>query len=186
MTPQQSLLALLDRYHPPSAEEAAAAAAVRRFVETTPDCLLRSHPPGHLTASAAVTGPARDRLLLIHHRKLERWLQPGGHADGDPDLLAVARREVREETGLSLLRPLSTAPFDLDVHLIPARPEVPAHLHYDVRFLFEADPEETPTPNHDEVHGWAWVELSRILADRRRYDRALHRLAEKLAAWQEV
>lgn len=130
------------------------------FVFDNPDCLRRSNLAGHLTASAFVIDRERQHLLLIHHKKLGRWLQPGGHTDGDPDLMNVARWEVFEETGLRELDPVLHGPFDLDIHSIPKREDVPAHLHYDVRFLFEADGGFVPKGNDREVHRAAWVPLS--------------------------
>src|SRR5262249_41384083 len=95
------------------------------------------YAPGHVTASAFVTNPQRDALLLILHGKLNLWLQPGGHVEpGDADVLAAARREVREELGLEALTPLGEGLLDVDVHTIPARGSQPAHEHFDVRFLF--------------------------------------------------
>jgi 8-oxo-dGTP pyrophosphatase MutT (NUDIX family) len=133
---------------------------VAAFVFENSDCLLRSNLAGHLTASAFVIDRERKHLLLVHHKALERWLQPGGHADGDPDLEAVARYEVFEETGLRGLAPVTPRPFDLDIHSIPERKGVPAHLHYDVRFLFAADGGFVPKGNDREVHRAAWVPLS--------------------------
>lgn len=133
---------------------------ITEFVEKTPACLERSSLAGHLTASAFVIDRERRHLLLIHHRALDRWLQPGGHADGDPDLRAVARREVLEETGLAELDLVTPRPFDLDIHSIPERRGVPAHLHYDVRFLFEADGSLVLAGDEREVRGAAWVPLS--------------------------
>ena len=95
-----------------------------------------------------------DRVLLAHHRKLGRWLQPGGHSDGDPDTLAVALREAREESGLDV-RALDDAIFDIDVHRIPARGREPAHLHFDVRFLVQAEHDRFRVS--DESHALAWV-----------------------------
>jgi 8-oxo-dGTP pyrophosphatase MutT (NUDIX family) len=94
--------------------------------------------PGHFTASAFVLSPLRDQLLLIRHKKLGMWLQPGGHIEPtDRDLLGAARREVQEETGLSDVTVESTL-FDLDVHQIPAWQDTPAHLHHDIRILLVA------------------------------------------------
>jgi 8-oxo-dGTP pyrophosphatase MutT (NUDIX family) len=141
---------------------------ITAFVEENPDCLLRANLAGHLTASAFVVDRERQHLLLIHHKALDRWLQPGGHADGDPDLLAVARREVLEETGLAEVAPVTPHPFDLDIHPIPARAGVPAHLHYDVRFLFEAHSGSVLQGNEREVHGAVWVplqDLGRVTTD---------------------
>ena len=104
--------------------------------------------------------PDRSRLLLTHHRKLDKWLQLGGHADGDGDLLAVALREAREESGLASVRPLGAALFDFDRHRIPARRDEPDHWHFDFRFLIEADPAE-PLTISSESRDLAWVELGR-------------------------
>jgi len=133
--------------------------AIEDFVHTHPDCLLRSNLAGHLTGSAFVVDRDRKRLLLIHHKSLDRWLQPGGHADGDPDLAAVARREVLEETGLGDLELLVPGPFDLDIHTIPEKRGVPAHLHYDVRFLLAAEGSLTLRRAEREVNEAVWVPL---------------------------
>jgi len=97
--------------------------------------------PGHFTASAIVLAPEGRAMLEVYHAKLDRWLQPGGHVEPcDATLDRAARREVEEETGLFELgtEPGAPVPFDLDIHPIPARREEPAHLHFDVRFLFHA------------------------------------------------
>ena len=134
-----------------------------RFVAAEERCLWRSCLPGHLTGSAWIVSPDRSRVLLTHHRKLGKWLQLGGHADGDPDLLAVALREGRQESGLTRLRPLSTEPFDVDRHWIPERKTEPAHWHFDLRFLIEADPREFLVVTN-ESKDLAWVEIDRVAA----------------------
>lgn len=134
-----------------------------RFVEEHEDCFLRSCVPGHLTGSAWIVDPTRTRTLLTHHHKLDKWLQLGGHADGDSDLLAVALREAREESGLTRLAVVSPTVFDVDRHLIPARKSEPAHYHYDIRFMIEADPAE-PLVVSNESKDLAWVEVSRVTA----------------------
>ncbi len=136
-------------------------AEVIRFVETHADCLERSCVPGHLTGSAWIVSPDRTRTLLTHHHKLDKWLQLGGHADGDPDLARVALREAREESGLTRLTLLDGALFDFDVHWIPPRKSDPGHHHYDLRFLIEADPAE-PLVISSESKDLAWVEIDRV------------------------
>lgn len=132
-----------------------------RFVETHADCLLRSCVPGHLTGSAWIVSADRTRTLLTHHHKLDKWLQLGGHADGDGDLLAVALREAREESGLTRLHAVAAEPFDVDRHLIPARGAEPAHYHFDLRFMIEADPAE-PLAISSESKDLAWVDVARV------------------------
>lgn len=138
-------------------------AATLRFVENEPACLWRSCAPGHLTGSAWIVSPDRTRTLLTHHRKLEKWLQLGGHADGEPNLLAVALQEAREESGLQRVRAVESAIFDLDRHWIPERKGEPAHWHYDLRFMIEADPAEALTIS-SESKDLAWVAVEEVTA----------------------
>lgn len=133
-----------------------------RFVKAEPGCLLRTCAPGHLTGSAWIVDGARGRTLLTHHLKLEKWLQLGGHADGDGDLLAVALREGLEESGLTRLRPVSAEIFDVDRHWIPARKTEPAHWHYDLRFMIEADMGEPLVRAANESKELAWVDVARV------------------------
>ena len=137
------------------------AAALRQFVETHPDCFERSLQIGHITGSAWIVDRDRSCALLTHHRKLNKWLQLGGHADGDPDILQVALREAREESGLRDIRAVSEDIFDVDIHVIPARGGEPEHRHYDVRFLLEAD-RNAPLTASLESRSLAWIPLERI------------------------
>ncbi|MDP3072834.1 MAG: NUDIX hydrolase [Opitutaceae bacterium] len=143
--------------------EAAMTGETIRFVEQHADCLLRTCAPGHLTGSAWIVNADRTRTLLTHHHKLDKWLQLGGHADGDADLAAVALREAHEESGLTRLRLVSPAIFDLDRHLISTRKTDPAHWHFDLRFVIEADPAE-PLVISSESKDLAWVDLARVTA----------------------
>lgn len=160
---RESVLQLL-RAHAARAldpHEAAMTAETLRFVTAHADCLDRRCAPGHLTGSAWIVSPDRAFTLLTHHLKLEKWLQLGGHADGDADLRAVALREAREESGLTRLRVVDEAIFDLDRHWIPARKSEPGHYHFDLRFLLEADPGE-PLAISQESKDLAWVRLERV------------------------
>ena len=149
---------------------------VRRFVEANPRCFERSLAEGHLTGSAWVVSPDRRRVLLTHHGKIGQWLQLGGHADGDPDIFAVAYREACEESGLRNIRPLSPRIFDIDVHGIPVRPGTATHYHYDVRFIFEADPAE-PLVISNESNDLAWVPIDCITEPD--FDWSIRRMVQK-------
>ena len=151
---RRELKALLAEYRGRWPQESATVARFDAFVDSHPDCFHRSCRVGHITGSAWLVDMAGDRVLLAHHAKLGRWLQPGGHSDGDPDTLAVALRETREESGLDV-RALDDAIFDIDVHRIPARGREPAHLHFDVRFLVQAEHDRFRVS--DESHALAWV-----------------------------
>jgi len=162
---RSSVIALL-RSHANRASDAHEAAMVREtlhFVETHPDCLSRQCVPGHLTGSAWVVSPDRSQTLLTHHLKLDKWLQLGGHADGDGDLLAVARREAEEESGLATIRSVSIELFDVDRHWIPERRDEPGHFHYDLRFMFEAAPADALAIS-GESKALAWVDLAQVVA----------------------
>jgi 8-oxo-dGTP pyrophosphatase MutT (NUDIX family) len=153
-----NLLDELRAYVPADPREDAMRARLVAFVAAHADAFERTLLTGHVTASAWIVDPARTRALLAHHRKLGKWLQLGGHVDGDPDVRRAALREAREESGLTSLRFVSSGIYDLDVHPIPARPGEPAHDHYDVRFALEADPTE-PLVTSAESHGLAWIAL---------------------------
>ena len=145
---------------------------VLAFVDAHPDALHRSCHEGHLTGSAMVVDPASERFLFLLHAKVGRWLQPGGHADGDASLPGVALREATEETGIAGLRVAAPA-IDVDVHLFEA-PTERSHLHFDLRFLVVTPPGAVPTGNH-ESHGLRWAGLGGL--DALDLDPGTHRLA---------
>ncbi len=153
----RKILRLIDAYRARYPEEQDAA-RVRRLIETEPRCFERDcYDDGHVTGSAWVVDPGGTRVLLTHHRKLGKWLQLGGHSDGEPDALAVALREAREESGL-VVRPISEAVLDIDIHTIPASKGEPAHLHYDVRFALRASSPERMRVSAESID-LAWVEI---------------------------
>lgn len=136
-------------------------AGILAFLDAHPDALHRSYLEGHLTGSAAVIDPSNRQVLLLLHAKVQRWLQPGGHADGDGNLARVALREAEEETGIAGLRVFTPA-VDLDVHVfhnaIAAEPD---HLHLDIRHLVVAPPGSVAVTNH-ESDGVRWVPVDKI------------------------
>lgn len=140
-------------------------------------CFHRDHLPGHITASAWITDARGQWVLLTHHAKLKRWLQPGGHADGDENVAAVALREAREETGLKSLQIVRGGIFDVDIHAIPARNDFPEHLHYDVRFLFQASRIERPIITAESTD-LAWQPVDQ-LAEITANNISMLRMAEK-------
>jgi 8-oxo-dGTP pyrophosphatase MutT (NUDIX family) len=158
---------------------------MREFVRAHPDCFERDNRVGHVTGSAWIVSADHARFLLTHHRKLGRWLQLGGHADGDPEPARVALREAREESGMHELAFVAGGgvplPLDVDIHAIPAARGEPAHLHHDVRFLLVAAPGQPLRPN-SESHELRWFpcERARELLDepstRRMAERALRLL----------
>jgi 8-oxo-dGTP pyrophosphatase MutT (NUDIX family) len=143
-----------------------------------PGAFGRDHfTPGHFTASAFVLAPDDTGLLLIHHARLDRWLQPGGHVEpGDADLLATARRELAEEVGIEDAELAAPGIFDVDVHPIPPARGEPGHEHFDVRFLFRARSRELRLSS--EARAAAWVRFADL--DPRQTDRSVLRAAHKL------
>ena len=131
------------------------------FADRHADALARSCVPGHFTGSALVVDPLTGRFLLLHHTKLRRWLQPGGHADGEGNLAAVACREATEETGIGGLHVVVPA-IDLDIHLVEPPGEV-AHHHYDVRFLVVAPKGSVAAGNHESTE-LRWATLGDLRA----------------------
>lgn len=171
--PPAALDALVSRLRAHLSEDEAEARDVARildFVARHPDPFDRRIPEGHLTGSAFVVASDASRVLLLHHRKLDRWLQPGGHADpGEDSGEAVALREAREETGLESVRlhPAAPRPLDVDVHAIPARPGEPAHAHLDLRYLVVAGQGALTRAREEaaDLRWFGWDELEPLRLD---------------------
>lgn len=162
-----TLLQLLTEHSTIDAEEERSRVRILGFVREQPQCFERTLRIGHVTGSAWLLNRDGSRALLTFHRKLGRWLQLGGHSDGDPDTLAVALREAREESGIEAIAPVHASIFDVDVHRIPARAEEPEHDHYDVRFLLRVAGDEQVRMS-DESLGLRWFgaeELGAIQTD---------------------
>ena len=164
---RDELLAALDRFTPSAPEDRDSLDRLRRFVAADHDPFARENPVGHVTGSAIVARPDGSSFLLVHHKKLGRWLQPGGHTEAsDASVFDAALREVREETGIAeLAAPLGRRILDVDVHPIPAHGMDPAHSHFDVRFLVTTDRDVDRTAAEDPKRPMAWRTFEEALAD---------------------
>lgn len=146
---RRSVLKKLHNYHPSNVDEQEFKQRMIAFIEEHPDCFERSLAIGHVTASAWLLNKKGDKALLMHHAKLDRWFQLGGHCDGNPDVLAVAIKEAQEESGINDIAPVSEEIFDIDIHLIPAHKKEAAHDHYDIRFLLQVMSDEDFVQNSE-------------------------------------
>lgn len=162
-TARDILLAKLARYAPIDADDAAACREIAEFARTHERCFDSTYSPGHITGSAWLLDATGARVLLTHHRRLGRWIQLGGHADGDPDPLAVALREAREESGIDGIEPISTEIFDLSIHDTPGHDGLAAHKHYDIRFLLRAGGDGRYVVS-DESHALGWFTFEELAA----------------------
>lgn len=157
-----SFIKLLEQYQAYDAAEASIHQEMLTFAKNNPHCLERSLAIGHITTSAWITDHNRKYVLLTHHRKLNKWLQLGGHADGESNLHKSAMKEATEESGLTGIVFYMDNIFDVDIHLIPARKLEPAHYHYDIRFLMEADKHAPLIINHESKE-LTWMHIDRVI-----------------------
>jgi len=137
-------------------QRSARAAILELLDEHGPVLAERTTAPGHLTGSAMVVDPSSGRVLVLLHTKLRRWLQPGGHADGDHELAGVALREATEETGIDGLEVLVPA-VDVDIHTVDHGDALGEHLHLDLRFVVVAPPDAAAPGNHESLE-LRWVD----------------------------
>lgn len=174
------LRSLLQEYagREPSHGELAAEFGI--LIDDAEDPFSRERLGGHFTASCWLVSADGQRVLLTHHRKLQRWLQLGGHADGDRDLARVALKEGEEESGLTGLVLEDPAIFDLDKHWIPERRDVPGHWHYDVRFVIRALGGEAFVLSEESL-ALAWRPVVEVAADPQSDD-SMQRMARRWLA----
>ena len=182
---RSDLVNLLDRYHSRHPDETVTLDRFRGLLANFDRCFHRDCFPGHITSSAWIVSRESGAVLLTHHRKLARWLQLGGHADGEVDVLGSALREAEEESGLRdfrLLpegRPLEI--LDLDVHDIPAHGAEPMHQHYDIRFLLEVSDRQSilhQESESKEVRWFAGDDVANLFDEE-----SLLRMARKASDW---
>jgi 8-oxo-dGTP pyrophosphatase MutT (NUDIX family) len=159
--------AAIAAYSPFNEQEAADKALILDFLQKNPDAFFRTNRIAHMTASAWVVNPARDRVLMVYHKIYDSWSWTGGHADGDEDLAAVALREVREETGVRSARLLAEEIFSLESLTVDGHEKhgayVSSHLHLNVTYLLEADDADPLTVCEEENSGVRWFTLEDAL-----------------------
>lgn len=154
------LIALLENYFPLSEEEQKYKVRMLDFIMKNKNCFDRTLEEGHITASAWLLNNKTSHALLMHHSKLNIWVQLGGHCDGDFNPLAVAIKEASEESGLSSIVPIQKKIFDIDIHLIPENGNKKSHYHYDVRFLLKVENDEKIQRNHESKE-LRWIDMDR-------------------------
>ena len=146
---RQYLMQLLEAYLSVDGEEMRFKDQMLSFIKNNKDCFERSLAIGHVTASSWLVNKDNTKALLLHHAKLGKWFQLGGHSDGNPNTLEVAITEAKEESGLTYIQPIMTSIFDIDIHSIPENSKEKEHLHYDVRFLLQATQNEEVKMNRE-------------------------------------
>jgi len=187
---RRKLLETLDRYEAVHPDEATIVARIRTLVRAHPDCLERTCRPGHVTGSTWIVSADHRRVLLTHHRRLDRWLQLGGHVDAEDEVHRAALREAREESGMesfSFVGPSRAdrggadepLPFDVDVHPIPAHGGEPAHEHHDLRYLLVAAPGQKPRRS-GESRDLRWIPVDDV--ERMTREESVLRLLRKARA----
>lgn len=183
---RDALILLLDRYETRHPDEGETLARVRNLLATRDRAFHRDcFEPGHITSSAWIVAKESGSALFTHHRKLARWLQLGGHADGETNVLRSALREAQEESGLKGFESLPVGSqaeiLDIDVHAIPARGKEPAHEHHDIRFLLsvsEAQPIVHQASESKEVRWFSPAAIARTFEEE-----SILRMARKADAW---
>jgi 8-oxo-dGTP pyrophosphatase MutT (NUDIX family) len=175
---RQKLLNLLNEYFPSDRDEIRYLKLMEEFVMSNSECFDNYFPVGHITASSWIIDPERQMVGLVHHKKLNKWLQPGGHSDGNGDTSVTALREAREEFGIQDLVLPTEKIFDIDIHQIPndRKRGLESHLHYDVRFLVYGDSNIKPIVS-DESNEAIWTPIG--LVHTLNKERSIMRLVEK-------
>lgn len=160
-----NLLSIINAYEPDDEQEAADKEIMAAFIRENDNCLLRDNRIAHFSASAWVVNEDRTKVLMIYHNIYKSWAWTGGHADGEEDLLKVAVKEAEEESGLRNIQPISREPMSLETLCVNSHWKkgifVPAHLHFNVTYLLQADEKEPLKIKEDENSGVRWIEIQK-------------------------
>lgn len=174
---------MLDAHQTDDVKEQNDIALIKQLIFEHPNILNMNCEVGHVTASAIIVDITSQRILLHFHKRLNRWLQVGGHADYETDMSIVALREAEEETGLTDLKFLSqntaVVPVDYDVHTIPQNKDFPEHLHLDFRYLLSTQQPDALSPEAGESTRFKWLTCDEALSSRYELDESLRRLIQK-------
>ena len=181
----------IKKYSPCCEQEERDKTLILAFLENDPDAFLRENLTAHMTASAWVVNPGRDKVLMVYHKIYDSWSWTGGHADGDTDLAAVALREVREETGVKSARLLSEDIFSLEILTVDGHEKrgeyVPSHLHMNVTYLIEADEGDALKICEEENSGVQWFtpeDALKVSTEPWFVERIYKKLIEKAKLWE--
>lgn len=157
----RNLRTIIEQYRPACQQEERDQAVMLRFLEQNDDCLKRSNLTAHFTASSWIVNPPRDKVLMVYHNIYDSWSWTGGHADGEPDLMSVAVREAKEETGVRDLKLLQREPVSLEIITVDGHEKrgsyVPSHLHLNLTYLLEAAEGQPLAVKEDENSGVCWI-----------------------------
>ena len=162
-----NLIEQIEAYRPCCEQEERDKAVILAFLAAHDDAFQRENLVAHMTASSWVVNPARDRVLMVYHKLYDSWAWTGGHADGETDLLSVALRECREETGVEHVRPVSGDIYSLEILTVEGHEKrgqyVPSHLHLNLTYLLEADERDALQVCEAENSGVRWFSLEEAL-----------------------
>lgn len=173
-----NIITLLNNYHPADANEIINKEKMLEFAHNYENIFSRKQTYGHFTGSCMLLNNDSTKFLLLHHKKLNIWIQPGGHCDEEEDVLSVAIKEALEETSLESVVPVHESIFDIDVHYIPEFRDVASHYHFDVRFLLKSDGNDE-LKICDEVNDLKWIGFDENL-DQYKLNISVLRMIEKL------
>ena len=168
----------LQNYTSIFAEEELYKSQILNFLDSAQLPYHRINDVGHFTASGFLLNSDRTKFLLMHHKKLDQWFQPGGHCDGSSDLLQVAIRETIEESGIAEIAPIILDIYDIDVHLIPANAKEKEHYHYDIRFLLKTAGNDTFNQN-EESNELRWIDIKDYANSDVEFNHSIERMVKK-------